>query len=190
MMRSHHFTPEGNRSLLSLAYMIRPRLSCLRLFMHWTALAFCLALAKAGRSRVAIMGANSRKAAETTVPASAIPCPPSCPLLLLMRTRAMMPKISPTNDVMPHVSIPKQPSTSEVIAKPLILGGNGGGEPGGDDGWPPGDAAARRASAKSGISASGFQSVDSEDWALVWPLARPCAIHWRIWSALTGPYSF
>ncbi len=44
-----------------------------------------------------------------------------------MRTKAIIPSTSPTNDVMPHVSMPRQPSTSEVIASPLVLGG--GSEP-------------------------------------------------------------
>src|ERR1039457_5515299 len=168
--------------------MIRPRLSCFMLFIHRMELAFCLDLARAGSSKAAGIGASSRKAPETIVPARARPRPPNWPLLLLMRTRAIMPRISPTNDVMPQVSIPRQPSTNEVIARLLALGG--GGEPEGEDGWPPGDAAARRASANSGISASGFQSVKPATWALVWLLARPCATHWRIWSPLTGPYSF
>src|SRR5208282_1017217 len=113
------------------------------------------------------MGTKRRKAAETIVPARAKPCPRSWPLLLLMRTMAMMPRISPTSDVMPQVNSPRQPSTNDVIARPLVLGGGGGGEPGVGGGWPAGDAAARRASANSGNSANGFQSVDSAACALV-----------------------
>src|SRR5689334_4711378 len=46
------------------------------------------------------------------------------------------------------------------------------------------------ASANSGKSESGFQSVLPSSWTLLWALARPAAIQARIWSAVTGPYSW
>src|SRR6266850_1529973 len=45
------------------------------------------------------------------------------------------------------------------------------------------------APANSGNSVTGFQSVAPSDKTLVWPLARPSAIHCLNCSAVMGPYS-
>src|SRR5512135_3774848 len=108
-----------------------------------------------------------------------------------MCTRATIPSTSPTREVTPHVSNPRQANTSEVTAIPLVLGGAAAswdvGVGGAGDAGP---AAEGRASANSGKSVSGFHSVEPAACSLERALARPCAIHARICSALTGPYSF
>lgn len=111
------------------------------------------------------------------------------PELVPIRFIATIPRIKPTgaerSTVMPQVTMPRIPSTNEVMARPLVLAGMPAvpaGKGGGVETW--------NAPPNSGSSESVFHPVAPSAWTRVCALTRPSTIHWCNCSSATGPYSF
>src|SRR5947207_9264702 len=111
------------------------RLSCFTLLTHWIDWALFLALASAGNSIAAKIGIISKKIADAQMPPMANPSPPNFPWLFLILINDTIPQISPINEVIPHVNNPAMPSTSELIARPLVFLVGAVGK-GAGTGWP------------------------------------------------------
>src|ERR1044072_7604952 len=125
-MASHQLTELRSSSWLSPAYILAAKPNCRRLFTQVIAVALFLALARAGSRSAAKTGSIKRKKPETIVPARATPHPFNAPPLRLILVNETIPKIKPTRAVSPRVQNPRMPSTSDAMARPLVLAGVGG----------------------------------------------------------------